>query len=117
MRKNTLTMALVAGQHETSVIAKSLERHAIAALLLIVILGFGLRVRGLDRVGLVESASRCAQLVASFVPFGLGVDEGTPLPPFNPLGAHSARAFPRLSLENFGRFLGILWGWDWRQIL
>jgi uncharacterized membrane protein YbhN (UPF0104 family) len=26
---------------------------------------------------LVESANRCAQLVASFVPFGLGVDEGT----------------------------------------
>jgi hypothetical protein len=26
---------------------------------------------------LVESANRCAQLVAAFVPFGLGVDEGT----------------------------------------
>ena len=26
---------------------------------------------------LVESANRCAQLIASFVPFGLGVDEGT----------------------------------------
>jgi len=54
MPENTLTMVLVAGQHETSVIAKSLERHATAALLLIVILGFGLRVRGLDRAGFNE---------------------------------------------------------------
>jgi uncharacterized membrane protein YbhN (UPF0104 family) len=35
---------------------------------------------------LVESANRCAQLVASFVPFGLGVDEGTTTATLQSLG-------------------------------
>lgn len=35
---------------------------------------------------LVESANRCAQLVASFVPFGLGVDEGTTTATLHSLG-------------------------------
>src|SRR5882672_3133201 len=35
---------------------------------------------------LVESANRCAQLVASFVPFGLGVDEGTTTATLRSLG-------------------------------
>jgi uncharacterized membrane protein YbhN (UPF0104 family) len=35
---------------------------------------------------LVESANRCAQLVASFVPFGLGVDEGTTAATLRSLG-------------------------------
>ena len=35
---------------------------------------------------LVESANRCAQLVASFVPFGLGVDEGTTTAALHSLG-------------------------------
>jgi glycosyltransferase 2 family protein len=35
---------------------------------------------------LVESANRCAQLVASFVPFGLGVDEGTTTAVLHSLG-------------------------------
>lgn len=34
----------------------------------------------------VESANRCAQLVASFVPFGLGVDEGTTTAVLHSLG-------------------------------
>ena len=34
----------------------------------------------------VESANRCAQLVASFVPFGLGVDEGTTTATLHSLG-------------------------------
>jgi dolichyl-phosphate-mannose--protein O-mannosyl transferase len=54
MPKNTLTMVLVDGQDETSAFTRWLERHVTAALLLIVILGFGLRVRGLDRVGFNE---------------------------------------------------------------
>src|SRR5258707_7469535 len=54
MRKNTLTMVLVAGQHEASALARLLERHATAVLLLIVTLGFCLRARGLDRVGFNE---------------------------------------------------------------
>lgn len=35
---------------------------------------------------LVESANRCAQLVASFVPFGVGVDEGTTAATLHSLG-------------------------------
>jgi hypothetical protein len=35
---------------------------------------------------LVESANRCAQLLASFVPFGLGVDEGTTTAVLHSLG-------------------------------
>ncbi len=35
---------------------------------------------------IVESANRCAQLVASFVPFGLGVDEGTTTATLHSLG-------------------------------
>jgi lysylphosphatidylglycerol synthase-like protein len=35
---------------------------------------------------LVESANRCAQLVAAFVPFGLGVDEGTTTATLQSLG-------------------------------
>jgi glycosyltransferase 2 family protein len=35
---------------------------------------------------LVESANRCAQLVAAFVPFGLGVDEGTTTATLHSLG-------------------------------
>jgi len=35
---------------------------------------------------LVESANRCAQLVASFVPFGLGIDEGTTAATLHSLG-------------------------------
>lgn len=35
---------------------------------------------------LVESMNRCAQLVASFVPFGLGVDEGTTTATLHSLG-------------------------------
>lgn len=35
---------------------------------------------------LVESANRCAQLVASFVPFGLGIDEGTTTATLHSLG-------------------------------
>ncbi len=35
---------------------------------------------------LVESAIRCAQLIASFVPFGLGVDEGTTTATLHSLG-------------------------------
>src|SRR5882672_4511303 len=54
MRKNTLTMVLVDGQHEASALARLLERHATVVLLLIVTLGFCLRARGLDRVGFNE---------------------------------------------------------------
>lgn len=39
---------------------------------------------------LVESANRCAQLLASFVPFGLGVDEGTTTAVLRSLG-HTLR--------------------------
>jgi hypothetical protein len=46
-------MALAADS-EKSTLAKLLERHALAALLLIVILGFCLRMRGLDRAGFNE---------------------------------------------------------------
>jgi hypothetical protein len=35
---------------------------------------------------MVESANRCAQLLASFVPFGLGVDEGTTTATLHSLG-------------------------------
>ena len=35
---------------------------------------------------LVESMNRCAELVASFVPFGLGVDEGTTTATLHSLG-------------------------------
>ena len=47
------TMALAADS-EKSALARLLERHALAALLLIVILGFCLRMRGLDRAGFNE---------------------------------------------------------------
>jgi len=47
------TMALAADS-EQSALAKLLERHTLAALLLIVILGFCLRMRGLDRAGFNE---------------------------------------------------------------
>src|SRR3981189_578805 len=47
------TMALAADS-ERSALAKLLERHALAALLLIVALGFCLRMRGLDRAGFNE---------------------------------------------------------------
>jgi dolichyl-phosphate-mannose-protein mannosyltransferase len=47
------TMALAADS-EKSALAKLLERHTLAALLLIVILGFCLRMRGLDRAGFNE---------------------------------------------------------------
>ena len=43
-----------AEQNESSTLAKLLERHALAALLLIVALGFCLRMRGLDRAGFNE---------------------------------------------------------------
>jgi hypothetical protein len=43
-----------ADQNAKGALARSLERHAIAALLLIVALGFCLRVRGLDRAGFNE---------------------------------------------------------------
>jgi len=46
-------MALAADS-EKSALARLLERHALAALLLIVILGFCLRMRGLDRAGFNE---------------------------------------------------------------
>src|SRR5260370_35177572 len=44
------TMALAA-QTGKSMLARLLERHATAVLLLIVVVGFCLRTRGLDRVG------------------------------------------------------------------
>ena len=47
------TMALGA-QSEKSALARLLDRHTVAALLLVVALGFGLRIRGLDRVGFNE---------------------------------------------------------------
>jgi len=43
-----------AEQNERSALARLLERHVLAALLLIVALGFCLRMRGLDRVGFNE---------------------------------------------------------------
>ena len=47
------TMALAADS-ERSTLAKLLERHTLAALLLIAALGFCLRMRGLDRAGFNE---------------------------------------------------------------
>lgn len=41
-------------QNETATVARFLERHTAAALALIVILGFALRIRGLDRLGFNE---------------------------------------------------------------
>jgi dolichyl-phosphate-mannose--protein O-mannosyl transferase len=41
-------------QTEKSALARLLERHAVAALLLVVALGFCLRIRGLDRAGFNE---------------------------------------------------------------
>jgi hypothetical protein len=54
MRNSTLQSMALAAQNGKSVFAKSLERHTAAALLLIVALGFCLRVRGLDRAGFNE---------------------------------------------------------------
>jgi hypothetical protein len=47
-------MALAAQNNEKSALARSLERHTVAALLLFVALGFCLRIRGLDRAGFNE---------------------------------------------------------------
>jgi hypothetical protein len=54
MHNSTLPTMALSAQNEKSALARSLERHTVAALLLIVTLGFFLRVRGLDRAGFNE---------------------------------------------------------------
>ena len=60
---------------------------------------------------LVESANRCAQLVASFVPFGLGVDEGTTTAVLRSLGHTLSEGFSAAAIRKmrslFWDFVGL----------
>ncbi len=67
MRNSTLPTMVPADQNEGSAIVRSLERHTAVALLIIVALGFCLRVRGLDRVGFNEDEVQKVNAARSYL--------------------------------------------------
>src|SRR6266853_2878980 len=67
MRNSTLPTMVPADQNEGSAIVRSLERHTAVALLLIVALGFCLRMRGLDRAGFNEDEVQKVNAARSYL--------------------------------------------------